>query len=135
MTKQFVLIEQTGESYLVNAGDDTLRTLQSLVDGYIECVSADRRTLGFHADVWVNEEGLYRNDFSINLVASFMTCRQLVGPAVLARSATTGATLGLTLTDIYTLINDGLDLNDNNGAGYSVEEIAAFRAEREEVSA
>jgi hypothetical protein len=133
--KQFVLIEDTGDAYLVNAGDDTLPTLQSLVDGWIECATADRSTLGFEADVWVNEEGLFRNDFGINLVASFITGRQLVGPAVLARSSAQGETLGLTLTHIYTLVNDGLMLNDNGGFGYSVEEIATLRSEREEVSA
>ena len=128
-TTQFILIEDTGDAYLVNSGDDTLSTLQSLVDGLIECVTATKATLGFDADVWVNEEGLYRPDFGINLVASFMTGRQLVGPAVIAKSTPQGKTTGLTLTNLYTLINDGLMLNDNGGSGYSISEILALRSE------
>lgn len=128
MTKQFVLIEATGDAILVNSDDDTLSTLQSLVDGYIECVTATKSVLGFDADVWVNEEGLYRQDFGINLVASYMTGRQLVGPAVIAKSTPQGETVGLTQGNIARLINDGLMLDEKNGAGgYSVAEVVAMR--------
>ena len=132
MTKQFVLIEDTGDAYLVNSGDDTLPTLQALVDGWIECVTASKRELGFDADVWVNEEGLFRNDFGLNLVMSVVTGRQLVGPAVLARSNSQGATLGLTPSNLYQLVHDGLMLDDNDEKGYSVEEILSIRAQRAE---
>jgi len=103
---EFLLIESNGMAYLVESEESTLATLQTLVDGLVECVIADKHTLGFEADVWVNEEGFYREDFSINPVASFLTGRQIVGPAVLARSSKEGKTLGLTSSDINRLIEE-----------------------------
>ena len=115
---EFLLIRDNGMAYLVESDDNTLSTLQTLVDGLIECVNADKRSLGFEADVWVNEEGLFRQDFAINLVASFITGRQLVGPVVLARSNSNGATLGLTSSQINRLIEDGLMLETaDHGSG------------------
>lgn len=108
MTKEFLLIRDNGDAFLIEGGDNTLNTLQTLVEGWVECVNADKRSLGFEADVWVNEEGLFRQDFAINLVASFLTGRQLVGPAVLARSNSNGETIGLTSGQINRLIEDGL---------------------------
>lgn len=66
--------------YLVekSESEDTLTFLQTLVGGLIECVSIDRET-----DLWVNEEGLFQNDFVTNIVASSLGNRPLVGPAVL----------------------------------------------------
>ena len=130
MTKQFLLIEDTGYAFLVNhEGDDTLRTLQTGVDGLIECVTADDGVLGFRADIWVNEEGLFRQDFAINLVASFITGRQIVGPAVIARSSSQGATLGLTDAQIQRLRRDGLIVDDNDGKGWTINEAVAWRAD------
>ena len=130
MTKQFVLIEETGYAFLVNhEGDNTLRTLQTGVDGFIECVAADDSVLGFFADIWVNEAGLYRNDFGINLVASYITGRQIVGPAVIARSSAQGATLGLTDVQIERLRRDGLIVDDNDGKGWTIDEAVAWRAD------
>lgn len=133
MTKQFILIEDTGYAFLVNAeqGESTLRLLQTAVDGLIECVTANKRALGFDADVWVNEEGLFRNDFGINLVASYITGRQLVGPAVIARSSTQGATLGLTDNNLARLRADGLHIDDNDGKGWTIDEAVYWRASEE----
>lgn len=136
MTKQFLLIEDNADAYLVNSDDDsTLTALQALLGGLIECVAPNRRTLGFEADVWVNEDGLSREDFRINLVASFLTGRQIVGPAVIARfSHETGATLGLTKAHVQRLVNDGLMIEGLYG-GYCLKDIQTIREEREEVAA
>lgn len=66
--------------YLVekSEGQSTLSFLQTLVDGYVECLYIDDNT-----DVWVNDEGLFRNDFVTNIVASVLANRPLVGPAVI----------------------------------------------------
>ena len=129
MTQQFIVIEESGYAFLVNhEGDDTLRFLQTAVDGLIEYVPADVRVLGFFADLWVNEEGLFRDDFGVNLVGSQIANRRIVGPMVIARSSAEGETIGLSLTDIYTVIYDEvLSLDDNNGAGWSIEEVVGFR--------
>lgn len=135
MTKQFLLIEDNADAYLVNSDDeDTLSTLQTLVGGWVECVTTNRNTLGFEADAWVNEDGLSREDFGINLVASVITGRQIVGPAVIARfSHETGATLGLNKAHIQRLVNDGLMIEGLYG-GYCLKDIQTIRQEREEVS-
>ena len=132
---EFILISDNGTAYLVESGESTLDTLQTLVDGYIECVTADKHVLGFESDVWVNEEGLFRQDFAINLVASFLTGRQLVGPAVLARSSKGGKTLGLTSSNINRLIEDGLMLetaDEGSGNPYTLDDLLARLAESEE---
>lgn len=137
MTKEFILIEDTGDAFLIESGEDTLSTLQTLVDGYVECVSADRKVLGFDADVWVNEEGLYRQDFSINLPASYITGRQLVGPVVIARSSKDGKTLGLTGSQINRLIEDGLMLetaDHGSGNAFTLSDFLAEYRQKEEAA-
>jgi hypothetical protein len=137
MSKEFILIRDNGIAYLVESDESTLSTLQTLVDGYVECVTADRSALGFEADVWVNEEGLFRQDFSINLVASFITGRQIVGPAVLARSSKDGKTLGLTSSNIERLIEDGLMIetaNEGSGNSYTLTNLVT-ELQKEEVDA
>jgi hypothetical protein len=126
MSKQFILIKSNGMAYLVESDESTLSTLQTLVEGYIECVVAPKSALGFEADVWVNEEGLYRQDFEINLVASYMTGRQIVGPAVIAKSSTSGNTLGLTSANINRLIQDGLMIEtQESGNAYTLTGLMA----------
>jgi len=137
MSKEFILIKSNGMAYLVESDESTLSTLQTLVDGYIECVTAKKSVLGFDADIWVNEEGLYRQDFEINLVASYMTGRQLVGPAVIAKSSTSGNTLGLTTNNINRLIEDGLMIetaNEGSGNPYTLTDLVA-ELQKEEVGA
>jgi hypothetical protein len=134
MTKEFLLIRDNGIAYLVESDESTLSTLQTLVDGLVECVNADKRSLGFEADVWVNEEGLFRQDFAINLVASFITGRQIVGPAVLARSNSNGATLGLTSSQINRLIEDGLMIEQAAEGAFTLTDLVA-ELQKEEVDA
>lgn len=133
MSDPFVVIEQTGYAFVTGSGTNTLETMQLLVEGLVECVTVDSKVLGFSADVWVNEEGLYRPDFSINLVASYMTGRQLVGPAVLSRSTSHGRTVGLTERHLERLAADGLFLDYNEGNNWTADEVVAWRPTREEV--
>lgn len=134
MSKQFILIQSDGMAYLVESDDNTLSTLQTLVDGYIECVTATKSVIGFDADVWVNGEGLYRQDFEINLVASYITGRQIVGPAVIAKSSTSGDTLGLTTNNTNRLIEDGLMIETaESGNAYTLT--ALMSQLKEEVDA
>lgn len=125
---QFLYIANDGYTFLVNHDDSgrTLSTLQTLVDGLVDCVTGDPATIGFRADVWVNDEGLFRNDFSINLVASYLTGRQLVGPAVITTTTRGGDTRGLTKEQVQRLINDGLIVDDNDGKGWTPAEAARF---------
>jgi hypothetical protein len=131
MSDTFVVIEPTGYALVTDTGTDTLATLQLLVDGLVECVTPNPKVLGFTADVWVNEEGLYRSDFSINLLASYLTGRQLVGPAVLARSTSHGRTVGLTERHLERLTADSLFLDYNDGKNWTAEEVVARREEVE----
>jgi hypothetical protein len=121
MNKQFVYIPQTGTGYgfLVNAEDDTLATLQALVDGLIECAYSK----DYECDVWVNEEGLFRQDFQVNMIASRITDSVLVGPAVLTNSDNEGATTGIKPEQMLALQTNGLYIDNNDGAGWTVAEL------------
>ena len=119
----FVYINDlTGEMLAVRKPDDmaTLPFLQTLVDGYIECVSLDRTT-----DLWLNEEGLFRDDFRVNRIATtfrgagYQT--PLVGPAVLATSNSRGETLGAPQLYLSTA------KLDENGKPFSPDKIVAMR--------
>lgn len=124
---QFIHIADSGYAHLVNEdGSSTLKTLQRLVDGLVDTVEADPVALGFNATVWVNDEGLYRRDFGINLIASFITGRQLVGPAVITTVDSDGDTCGLTAAQIKMLTDDGLFIDTNDGKGYTADQVAAL---------
>lgn len=82
-----------------DTGMTTLKFLQTLVDGFIECVS-----LTPTLDMWVNEEGLFRDDFSHNPRASLIAGHgyALEGPAVITGHRN-GETISLTADDISEL--------------------------------
>ena len=122
MTDQYVYIAQQGYGYIVNADSDTLKSLQILVDGLIECA----RSREFDCDVWVNEEGLFREDFYVNAAASTIANQTLVGPAVLTNVDSEGRTTGITFAQLLALRKEGLPLDDNDGKGWSVEEAAGW---------
>jgi hypothetical protein len=122
MTDQYVYIAQQGYGYIVNADSDTLKSLQILVDGLIECA----RSREFDCDVWVNEEGLFREDFYVNTAASTIANQTLVGPAVLTNVDSEGRTTGITFAQLLALRKEGLPLDDNDGKGWSVEEAAGW---------
>lgn len=104
MTKKWVYVPEHGGAFIVSIGDndDTLKALQTLVDGLIDCVSATALPEGQVLDVYVNDEGLL-NEFSLNPTASLLCERPIVGPVVFTRSNDDGDTVGLTDADIEML--------------------------------
>ena len=128
-TTHFLYLNEFGDALLINhEGDDTLTTLQTLVEGYIQPVPTNTAETGFEGDVWVNEEGLFQPTFTVNLLASVFAGQRLVGPAVIARfSPTTGKTLGLTKENLASLTRKGLLVDDNHGEGWTATDAAALR--------
>lgn len=128
-TKTFLYLNEFGDALLVkHEGDNTLKTLQTLVEGYVQPVPTNKAETGFEGDIWVNEDGLYQPTFSVNLLASMFAGQRLVGPAVITRfSHETGATLGLTKKNIESLTRKGLMIDDNDGEGWTPENAAALR--------
>lgn len=114
--KVIYINDLTSHRYLVEKpeGQDTLSFLQSLVEGLIESVSLTPTT-----DVWVNEEGLFRNDFVSNIGASTLAGRTLVGPAVL-----TGQHNGETVSFPESLLEMA-----HFTKTYTAEEVIAIRKE------
>jgi hypothetical protein len=98
MSKSAFLIREDFSFERLELEGNTLKVLQSAVDGLIQPVD-----LSDSLTVWVNEEGLFRNDFDVNLFATaiyhqaFPTAdNPLVGPAVFTGgSDDEGNTLGL----------------------------------------
>ena len=129
---QFLVIDQDSEVILISHDKaetgGTLSLLQTAVEGLIEHVDADPDYLGFHADVWVNEEGIYREDFEINVLASIMTGQTLVGPAVIAQTNSDGETLGLSDEQIDTLGGRMVIRCGRGGTAYHVQQLSALRA-------
>ena len=83
-----MLVGDDGTFRVVTAADgDTLDTLQRLVDGLVERVAVPSPAALSSAaclDMWVNEEGLMRDDFALNDHAAQLAGSLLVGPVVLA---------------------------------------------------
>lgn len=105
--REYLYISQGGDAVIVeDLEKDSLGSLQMLVGGNIECVSPT--ALGPGVDAWVNEEGLLLENFGINLVASFITRRQLVGPMVLTGYDNQGNTTSLPSDIIPRLKREGL---------------------------
>lgn len=135
MTK-YLFISDNGDAYVVEPDGTSLSTLQRLVDGFVDVVACNggvacnrgyATTRGM--DCWVNDEGLSRSDFGLNFVASLLSGRQLVGPAVITRSDNDGNTIGLTDEDLRRLTErDGLLLVEG-GEVYTVDEVIAFERE------
>lgn len=100
---RFVFVGDDGTFREVQAAADadTLATLQTLVDGYIELVGttvtcgAGRRPV----DIWLNEEGKMRSDFHANPHAQKMLDYSMsdvfVGPTVLSAADDDDETVGL----------------------------------------
>jgi hypothetical protein len=128
-TKHFLYLNEFGDALLVaHEGDDTLTTLQTLVEGWVQPVPTNETETGFAGDVWVNEEGLFQPTFTLNLLASAFAGQRLVGPAVIARfSNETGETLGLTKANLTAITRKGLHIDDNDGEGWTPADAAAVR--------
>lgn len=116
-TSYYILIAESGYGFLVHEQNDSLYTLQTLVDGLIESVHV--KDLG--CDLWVNEEGLFRQDFGLNVVASRLADRPLVGPAVLTGYDWNGNTVGVKQERIDWLKSQGLVIDDNDGNGWDAQ--------------
>jgi hypothetical protein len=126
----YLYITDYGDAQVVDfTPGQTLSDLQTLVGGLIECVRVIPAYVGFDADVWVNEEGLCREDFGVNYVASSITGRKLVGPAVIALTDLEGNTAGLTASQIRRLEKDGLLVDRPESGSFTVAEVAAHRFE------
>lgn len=127
--KVIYLNDLDGLPYVVEKpeGQDTLPFLQALVEGLIECVSINSST-----DVWVNEEGLYRNDFAVNGMATGLARNftghnyTLVGPAVVAGVTPNGETKSVGSNLLRTII--ALHGDET----YTVEAVLAIRQEQVE---
>lgn len=82
--------------------DSSLEIMQIAVDGFVTYVVGEHN--GIKYDIWVNDEGLYRNDFYVNdLASSLYGLQQLVGPALIAKSDDEGKTIPLTNEEIENL--------------------------------
>jgi len=128
---KFLVIEQDADVLMISHDKQeggTLGMLQTLVEGLVQYVPADRDFLGFDADVWVNEEGLFREDFCMNVLASVIVGTTIVGPAVIALSDSNGETLGLTDEQIDTLSGRMVIRRGKDDSGYNVEQLSELRA-------
>ena len=116
MPNKYLYINEIGDAVVVTQqpNEDSLTCLQTLVNGLIELVRPNR--LG--CDVFCNEEALFQPNFGINMVASFMTGRQLVGPIVFASADAKGNTTSFPQHLLNKLRNEGLmiDTGDYSSA-------------------
>lgn len=111
MGTEYLYIGQQGDAVLVNSSSQpSLNALQTMVGGWVECVSPNR--IDPRVDLWVNEDGLSMPEFGINLVASYISGRQIVGPAVITGFRVDGATIGVPDSVIKKLRRDGLMIDD-----------------------
>jgi hypothetical protein len=121
----FLAITQYGYAATIKTDGSSLKAFQTIVGGNVDVVTTREGTyLPHEFDVFVNDEGLFRPDFCMNLIASYFTGQTLVGPVVLSNvNIKTGETLGLTEQDIASL-SENMDIDTNNGEHYSADEIA-----------
>jgi hypothetical protein len=109
----YLVIDDDGTARLVTPGNDSLADLQTLVDGWVECVR-----LPGGVDCWVNEEGLLRNpmDFSYNYLGTHIVREwtgqpyDLVGPCVFTSNDGEGATKPLAPGFTIDTVNKGVHL-------------------------
>jgi len=120
----FLAIAESGYAFTIKSEGSSLATFQKIVDGNVDVVTTRHAGLPHTFDLWVNDEGLYRNDFITNLVASHLTGTVLVGPAVMSNvNINTGETTGLTSTDLKSL-SSIMEIDTNFGNHYTVDEAA-----------
>lgn len=91
----YLYISEFGDAIPVTVNEaGSLSTLQTCVEGYVQVVTG--RLGGMNVDLWVNEEGLFRSDFSVNPIASMICGQTIVGPVVITRCDKEGNTIGFT---------------------------------------
>ncbi len=81
MTKLALKIDTEGKVTALDITENELKQLQEAVDGYIEAVTFGGFTM------WVNEEGLLRNDLVPNPVAYGFYPRAIMGNIVFTGNA------------------------------------------------
>jgi len=83
--------------------NDSLATLQKLVDGHIEHYIIDDELDSHKIDMWINEEGKFREDFKpvFGLFYDGKLYDVIVGPCVFSKYDNQGNTLGLNDDDMY----------------------------------
>lgn len=117
--REYLYLSQGGDAYMVqDDSKDSLTALQTLVGGLIQGVYPTK--LGPEIDTWVNEEGLMMEGFGINLVASFITGRQLVGPCVIAGHTRSGETISVPKKIVTKLKREGLIIDERTWAPFEI---------------
>jgi hypothetical protein len=110
-TSGLLVIPVDGPTRVVAVPTDdtgTLGILQREVDGYVECLAiGDATTSEAGVDMWLNEEGKFRDDFHQNDRAMLLAFNHfgplgdvIVGPVVLGRTNSEGETTALSEDDI-----------------------------------
>lgn len=132
----FIYITQNGYAALVTHDTgSSLTALQTLLGGYVDCMSSDREVMEFDADIWVNDEFLFQKDFGVNYPASKMAgcyyVNPIFGPAVITKVDNEGNTCGLSDKEIEILkrklpLYGTTEIDTNDGKGWTVEQAAYF---------
>jgi hypothetical protein len=95
MAKLALQVAPDGEITELDLDSNALSVLQAAVDGLIEAVD-----LANDLTLWVNEEGLLRNDLKLNLIAQAFYSAPIMGTIVFTGGADDeGGTLGLDSTN------------------------------------
>lgn len=86
--------------------EDTLEFLQSMVDGHIEHFIIDKELDARKIDMWINEEGKFRADFTPTFALTYQGefYDAILGPCVFTRYNNKGETLGLSPDDVSFVI-------------------------------
>lgn len=102
--RYFIHIDEDGLARAVEVAPfptTTLKQLQDLVDGLITIVSGN--VDGTPVDVVANDEGLYNEEFGVNVVGSYIAGQTIVGPVVLTKHDQHGYTVGFTAKQVDSL--------------------------------
>jgi hypothetical protein len=104
----YLYIDEYGNAIKVSPSqtEGTLTDLQTGVEGFIDVTTGQIGDL--RVDVVVNDEGLYREDFGTNYVATYLCGQRIVGPVVITMATPEGATIPLTAEQITLFEKDGL---------------------------
>lgn len=98
MGKLALKIDTEGNAFEVDITENELKKLQEAVDGYIEAVDLLDFTM------WVNEEGLLRNDLNRNFIGSEVCGFTIMGDIVITgKTDENGDTIGLTSDELENL--------------------------------
>lgn len=149
MHKFLYIHDRLPTAFVVNVDGRTLPVFQALVGGLIDVAVVSDPTIlsdffptlpdGHTVDLIVNDEGLYNDEFRLNIPATFLNGIQLVGPVVVALSdRKTGDTIGLSDEMLTYLRNEFIGpyvdewevggVDDHGGAGWNYMDLMAHVA-------